>query len=523
MGFFSDFFKKSTPFNMNITQGYSKDSAHPEKKRRSYTETNKEANILRLTNDLVSSYNKVVVAGVVGTGLSQQFKSKDEELNIQVEEWLEFCSEKGNADITKEFYREALERLATSELAVKGGFIIRHHWDDTLETLYAPELLSMDTVDRTKNNFDTGLFSGVQINKLGQITGIWIYTTPSRNESIFVEKSHFDFCILKLDPHQYGNISPLSAIMSRLDGFDDYNSSEIDGAKERSQKSIIMASPAADRILDVMKEWIEKKNISETDRERYVQEYKKALQSYTTPGIHNSAVTALADTKVFDLQKSGSSVFPSISENSKQTIAKGLGYSAGSVAGIPEHSYNSALKSAQDEESQNAIFGQDIISIFKIVYRKYIEAGVILGELDIPDYFQNKRKYNRYLKLTRKIRGHIDPLKQVNADGAEIEYGLESTIQKLANKNRDYLDVIQDEVQYELARKQAYEQAGLSYIQKGTEKIAIEQAKKALQEQEAESQLEKENANLNQKIQGKTAQLEREAKLLAELDESLRL
>lgn len=480
LGFISSWFKKSTPSELKITHSYSRGKAHPEKKTVSIQATNEDANILRYTNDIVSSYSKAVKRGVVGTGFSLQFKTKDIELNSEVESWLEYCGELGNADITKRFMGFEVERMITDELAIKGGVIIRHHWDKRLNTLYAPEILSMDTINRTKNDFANGLFSGIQTNKMGQISGLWIYKNQERRESTFVAIKNLTIKVIPYDPHQYGNISPLATIMLRLDELSDYTTAELDNAKKRAEKSLIMASPAADKQILAMEEYMESKDFklqNHATQDSYRNEYSKLLKEFTTPGFHDQAVVTMDGTKVFDLQQGGGSEYSDLSINSKQTIAGGLGYSPGTIMKIPEHSYNSALKSAQEEEEENAILGKIVIAICKAIYRKQIEAGVILGEYNISDYYTKRRYYDRRLKVTRKIKGHIDPLKQVSADAAEVEVGLESKIQKLADKNRSYEDVIQDEIDYEVKKKEMYEQNGLTYIQTGTEKIAVEKAK----------------------------------------------
>jgi capsid protein len=477
---FDWFGKKTTPYNLGMTLGMSRDKVHPERKV-SVSETNKEANTLRYSNDMVSAYSKAVKRGVVGTGFSLQFKTDDNNINAQAEDWLKYCSEKGNADFTKRFFRQKLERMIADELAIKGGVLIRHHWDKRFPTLYAPEILSMDTIDRKKYDFSKGLYSGIQINNFGQITGIWIYKNNERLSSVFVPIKNLELEVLEFDPHQYGNISPLATIMLRMDDISTYTTEELKNAKKRAEKSLVAATPAVDKFLTAQEEYMQAmlKQYGEdsTQFERAKQDYKKALQEFSAPGFHDAAEVMMEGTQIFDLQQNGTSEYNNLSINSKQTISKGMGYSAASIMGIPENSYNSALKSAQEEEEENAIIGQSVLAVTIQIYRRQVEAGVILGEIDILDYFTRKRYYDRKLSATRKIKGHIDPLKQINADAAEVEAELESIIQKLANKNRDYEDVIDDNVRYELTKKAKFEEAGLEYIQTGTEKIAQERAK----------------------------------------------
>jgi capsid protein len=469
---------KTTPYNLGMTIGYSRDKEHPERKV-SVQRTNEEANTLRYTNDIVSAYDRTVKRGVVGSGFSLQFKTDNPEINTQVEDWLEYCSEKGNADFTRKLFRQKLERMIASELAIKGGVMIRHHWDKRFPTLYAPEILSMDTIDRSKFDFAKGLYSGIQTNKFGQITGVWIYKDQKRLGSVFVPKKNIEIEVLEYDPHQYGNISPLATIMLRLDDMTVYTEQELKNAKKRAEKSLVAATPAVDNYLLAIEDYIaqETKRGNTAEAERARQEYQKALKEFSAPGFHDAAQMMHKETKIWDLQKTDSSQYNDLLLQSKQTVSRGLGYSIASIMGIPENSYNSALKSAQEEEEENAILGQSVITICKEIYRRQIEAGVILNELNIPDYYSNKRYYDRKLSVTRRIKGHIDPSKQKSADKLAVDNGFDSKIALIAGQNKDYEDVIADEVRYETARREAFKKAGLSYIQTGTEQLTIEKTK----------------------------------------------
>jgi hypothetical protein len=55
------------------------------------------------------------------------------------------------------------------------------------------------------------------------------------------------------------------------------------------------------------------------------------------------------------------------------------------------------------------------------------------------------------------------------------------------------MDVINDDVTFELARKKAYEDNGLVYIQSGTENIALAKAKEEAKNQDEEESKTKED------------------------------
>ena len=108
--------------------------------------------------------------------------------------------------------------------------------------------------------------------------------------------------------------------------------------------------------------------------------------------------------------------------------------------GIPENSYNSALKSAQEEEDENAILGQSVIAICEQIELRRIEAGILLGKIDIKDFYVNKDEYELNLHITRKIKGHIDPVKQRNSEALAVLTGTESRVSIIASANHILLN-----------------------------------------------------------------------------------
>jgi len=497
---------KTVNFDLQSLKKYYRNKSHPEEyKARTVIAANYDAQALRLNNDLVSSYSKSIQQGVVGTGFTLQYKSDDDDLNKKVEFFLEYWSEYKNCEITKRFFRQDFERFLVSEAAVIGGFIIRHHWDKTLKTFYNMEILSTTTIDRTKNDFRKGLYYGVQTNKKGQISGIHIYKDNERMASSYhTMKNLILYVDVWTDPHQYTNVTPLAPILNTLDKLASYADAEIKNAKKRAEKSVIIATEAYSMMLQAQEEYIDLQVKEGTPAlvEEAEQHYQEMIAGFSANGLHEGATPIMPgdNTKVWDLASSGSTVYADISLNSKQIISKALGLSPSTIAGIPESSYNVALKNAQSDERAYAILAQQITEkVLKDVYRKAIEAGYLLGLYNLTDYYTNKIKYDSYLKITRKQLAHIDPIKATAANTLGVESGQTSMMTVIANNGKNYLDVINDEVTYELARKQALEKAGLKYIQTGAEDIALQESKQIQEDdaKETEDEIKKEEKDEN--------------------------
>ena len=486
--------QKSFPYGLKTLNKTHRDNSHPERyKANDGIKATTDAQALRVTNDIVAAHLKALRSGVVGEGLTLQYKSDDEELNQKVEEWLEYWSEVGNCN-TREIFRAEGERNLAVEAEIKGGFIIRHHWDKRYKTLYKYEILSCDNIDRTKNNFSRNLYFGTQVNSLGKIDGLWLYDSADRSTSKYIKMTRGGTPQLTLyldlwtDPHQYTNITTIAPILNALDKLATYDTAEVSSAEGRANKSVIIATPTYEIMLNAQKAIIESNGTSTSDKAEAEKQYMEMINSMTPTGLHEEAIGVMPGSEVWDLKASGTTVYAEINDNAKRTIARGLGLSASTIMGIPESSYNVALKNTQADEREYAIKGQMLIEkALKTIYRNAIEAGYLLDEYDLKDYYASReRVWNRKLKITRKKIGHIDPLKQNTGDAAAVESGFNSNIKVIADDGGDYMDVIRDQVRYELAKKAEYEKHGLQYIQSGTEKIAVEQAKVEIQKQDEE-------------------------------------
>ncbi len=484
MGIFSDFFsKKSFPFNLKILKNVSKNHYHPEKyKSKDGIRSTQDADGLRRTNDLIASYIEAIKLGAVGEGLTLQYKSPDEELNNKVESWLRHWSEVGNCELNGLTFRQEEERNMVAEYAIKGGYLVIHHWDKKLPTLYNFEFASCDEIDRTKNDFAKGLYNGVQTDTFGKVIGLYLYNNQERMQSTYRKADKVTFVLNRwLYPNQYTNVTPLAVVFNTLDKMSAYDNAEVESAQERAKKNLIISTPAYDIMLQAQKEYADS---IKQNKEKYataIEQYNEMVSSFVPSGMPNGAYPIMEGSKVWDLKQEGSTVYADITQNSKQIISKGLGLSASTIAGIPESSYNVALKNAQSDERKYAVVAQENIEkAFKEIYRYAIEAGMLKKFYEIKDFYSDRITYNSYLTITRKKIGHIDVLKQSSGDALAVEGRQKSIIDVISDSGKDWQDVIEDEIRFETYRKQRFEESQLTYVQPGQDKIKLEEVKQQL-------------------------------------------
>ena len=91
------FGKKAFNYGLKVLRKNHTSASHPEKyKARDGLAATEDAQALRQTNDIVSSYSTALSSGAIGEGLTLQYKSGSRELNKKVERWLEYWSESEN-------------------------------------------------------------------------------------------------------------------------------------------------------------------------------------------------------------------------------------------------------------------------------------------------------------------------------------------------------------------------------------------------------------------------------------------
>ena len=75
------------------------------------------------------------------------------------------------------------------------------------------------------------------------------------------------------------------------------------------------------------------------------------------------------------------------------------------------------------------------------VYSEFIISAVLCGELDIKDFWRNKRKYLRHEWITSGW-SWIDPLKEVNANKSAIAEGMDTLANICGARGLDWKEVL---------------------------------------------------------------------------------
>jgi capsid protein len=75
------------------------------------------------------------------------------------------------------------------------------------------------------------------------------------------------------------------------------------------------------------------------------------------------------------------------------------------------------------------------------VYTEFVISAVLSGQLNIPDFWQKKKKYLKHVWIPPGW-SWIDPLKEVNANSKALATGQDTLARLCAERGEDWRDVL---------------------------------------------------------------------------------
>ncbi len=139
------------------------------------------------------------------------------------------------------------------------------------------------------------------------------------------------------------------------------------------------------------------------------------------------------------------------SSNAKEFIAtqqrlagggQGLSYEAVS-RDMSQVNYSSARQGLLEDQRTYAMWQHFIIDHFCIeVYTEFFISAVLQGALNIPDFWQNKKRYLKHDWVTPGW-SWIDPLKEVKANASAIESNIDTLQNICSSRGLDWKEVLE--------------------------------------------------------------------------------
>lgn len=398
---------------------------------------------LERNSDMLNGVLSAFVRNIVGGGYTLQAKTKSEPLNENIEKaWREWTKAE-NCDVTGQQSFNQLLRMAVRRKKIDGGILFKKCYTDggfipfKLQALEVDELAIMWSTPKNKKHKVAG---GVEYNEYNRPVGYWVQQYSIDGMEIetpkFYDADDIIFVYSKRRPSQVREISDMAPTLTRI----------------RDANEFITAVSVKERIAACLSVFI-KKAIPVTGFGR--------SQNGTTPGASYDGkklspgmmmeLNAGDEVQVVDPRATGDDATRFLKMQQRLIgSGQGLSYEATS-RDMSETNYSSARQANIEDD---LTYAEDIEllqeGLMDKVYEAFLTSAVLVGKLDIKDFFSNKSAYSEHVWVGSPKRW-IDPLKEARANQVALESGLKTFPQLAAENGRDWRSQID-----EMAEAQQY-------------------------------------------------------------------
>jgi len=399
---------------------------------------------LERNSDIAEAIIGLIERNVVGTGIRVQAKvlkpdgTEGDELNQQIEDlWIEWCRAR-NCDITGQQSFAEMQAMAIRRLIVDGGiiFVKTYTGDGPIPfCLQAREVDDLDTSVNTLPGLNRNrVIGGIEMDRYNKPVAYWLkeYTPDGfwTGKSKRIEAQRVIFLWRKIRPSQIREMSPLAKTLPRV----------------RDVNEFVEAVSVKERILACLSVFITKQTPPIGTLGRGVVGGKTDTQSgYQQQTISPGMIHYLEPGEsVTPVNPAGQATSAKDFISTQQRLAgsgQGLSYEAVS-RDMSQVNYSSARQGLLEDQRTYMMWQQFLIEHFcREVYTEFVISAVLAGQLNIPDFWQDKRRYLKHVWITPGW-SWIDPLKEVAANTKALETGQDTLSRICAERGEDWRDVL---------------------------------------------------------------------------------
>ena len=443
--------------------------------KQSLTELRNRSRQLIRDNPYAANAQSIVVDNVVGNGIRMQANvvnedgSANDALNDQIETaWLKWC-EKDNCEVSGRLSMTGILRVAMGGVFSDGEFLIRAVRKPFGQSKipFALELIEPDYLVNNDSQVDVGRGNlcrmGVEVDQWQRPQAYWLYKNhpgdlfysgwSSAEYSRVKAEDIFHLYMVNRWPQTRG-VPWLHAVMRRMRDLQTYNDSEVTAARMSANvvgfitnetglgwgADIENKGPAASRFF---------REGSLLDRAGTL------LRLFPGEGFSG-----------FSPQRPNTSLDPFMRYMIRE-VAAGVGVSYEALSrDYSQSNYSSSRLSLLDDRSRwRVIQGWIISSYLTPIYRKWLDMAVLSGEIQIPDYFRNKDRYQAVRFMPRGW-SWVDPTKEVQAYALAVQNGF-TTLTDVLAENGSGTD-LEDFISTKVRERDLLAAAGLKFPVTGT-------------------------------------------------------
>lgn len=388
---------------------------------------------LERNNDIVEAIVAGIVRNSVGGGFKLQARTSDEDLNVQIEKLWRRWSKARNCDITgQSSFAEMLSLILRREI-YDGEVLVVKVYDRSANIPFKLQLREADDLDTSLTQAPNGNYiqGGVELNAYSKPVAYWFYDRKPdgfmTHQSIRVEAQRVMHLFGKTRPTQVRGISQLARSMDRMRDTNEYLEAERVKARIAACLAVFVETDAPTQKVGRMavdSATKQRQDVIEPGMIEYLKPGEK--MTIATPGGIN---TNAKDFVQLNQRLAGAGA--------------GISYELAS-RDYSQVNFSSARQGLlEDQKTFGAIQNYLIEHFCQEVYTEFLISAVVAGKLQIKDFFGDKKEdYCEHEWITPGW-SWIDPLKEANASGKELELGINTRARIAAAQGRDWRDDMQ--------------------------------------------------------------------------------
>lgn len=393
------------------------------------------ARYLEDNSDIAGAAIGGIVRNVVGTGIKPQARTGDDELNKQIEALWEEWTRAENCDVTGQQTFEELQALLLRRKIVDGEILIKKTVDKKgkfplkLQVIKS-DMLSQYLLRAPKTNHV--IRSGIELDDHLKPLAFWIdKKTPDgfvQYDPDRIPAKEIIHLWTRKHPDQIRGISDLAPIIKRLKDTQDYLDAETVAARIAACFSVFITTstgtPGAAGRFAKTKDAEGKK----------LQSIRPGMIKYLAPG--EEVQTANPSRGMANARD-----YISIQE---RLAGAGLGLSYELMSrDFNKASFSSARQGMlEDRKTFEPMQNFMASHLCGPVYREWLDLCVLAGLINIPDYAQNREKYQQCDWVTPGW-AWIDPSKEVQADINALQNAGKTLSQWCAERGYDWREQLE--------------------------------------------------------------------------------
>jgi lambda family phage portal protein len=393
------------------------------------------ARYLEDNSDIAGAAIGGIVRNVVGTGIKPQARTGDDELNKQIEAlWAEWCRAE-NCDITGQQTFSELQAMLLRRKVVDGEIFIkktvnrRGKFPLRLQVIKS-DLLSQYLITAPKTG--NVIRSGVELDDHLKPLAYWIdRKSPDgyiQYDPDRVPAGQIIHLWTRKQPDQIRGVSDLAPIIKRLKDTQDYLDAETVAARIAACFSVFITTQ------DGAPGKIGRIGNAKDPEGKKLQSLRPGMIKYLAPG--EKVETANPSRGMANARD-----YVAIQE---RLAGAGLGMSYELMSrDFDKASFSSARQGMlEDRKTFEPIQNYLAEHLCAPIYREWMDLCVMAGLLNIPDYYQNKEKYQA-CEWVSPGWAWIDPSKEVNADIMALQNGGKTLSQWCAERGYDWREQLE--------------------------------------------------------------------------------